>query len=434
MILTRLVRGQLVAFAVLGSLALAFVAIVYGRVPAQVGVGHYDVSADFADASGLYPQANVTYRGVTVGRVTALDLRPDGVRVRMQLDSDAQVPRDVSVQLHSTSAIGEQYIDLVPPDDRGPYLADGAVVPRAQTVPMPQITPVLERLDGLLASVPKAATSRVLDQVDAGLGGAGDDLGGLVDASDTLLQTAQQRLADTRSLIRVAEPTLRTQQALGGQTQQLSASLAMLTRQLAARDGDLAALLRSGPASLRSLDGLLGDVRPTLPTLLDNLGTIGEPLTDYQANLQQLAVIYPALTAKTQEALFPRASEGDARLDLRVQFNDPSSCITGFTPVDQRRSPTDVTARVPASGQYCKLPQSAPEGVRGARNLPCPNSDQRGPSPASCGLTYGTAVRTGLPESSRTGASTGSAAGAERAALGALEDVLSQVAALLVGE
>lgn len=429
MILTRLVRGQLVAFAVLGSLALAFVAIVYGRVPAQVGVGHYDVSADFADTSGLYPQANVTYRGVTVGRVTALDLRPDGVRVRMQLDSDAQVPQDVSVQLHSTSAIGEQYVDLVPPDDRGPYLADGAVVPRAQTVGMPQITPVLERLDGLLASVPKAATSRVLDQLDAGLGGSGDDIGGLVEASDTLLQTAQQRLADTRSLIRVAEPTLRTQQALGGQTRQLSASLAVLTRQLAARDGDLAALLRSGPASLRSLDGLLGDVRPTLPTLLDDLGTIGEPLTDYQANLEQLAVIYPALTAKTQEALFPRAAEGDARLDLRAQFNDPGSCVTGFTPVDQRRSPTDVSQRVPASGQYCRLAPSAPEGVRGARNLPCPNSDRRGPSPASCGLTYGTAVRTGLPESSRAQTSSGSG----RAALAAVQDAISQVAELLVG-
>lgn len=430
MILTRLVRGQLVAFAVLGSLALAFVAVVYGRVPAQVGVGHYDVSADFADTSGLYPQANVTYRGVTVGRVTALDLRPDGVRVRMQLDSDAQVPQDVSVQLHSTSAIGEQYVDLVPPDDRGPYLADGAVVPRAQTVAMPQITPVLERLDGLLASVPKAATSRVLDQLDAGLGGSGDDIGSLVEASDTLLQTAQQRLADTRSLIRVAEPTLRTQQSLGGQTRQLSASLAVLTRQLAARDGDLAALLRSGPASLRSLDGLLGDVRPTLPTLLDNLGTIGEPLTDYQANLEQLAVIYPALTAKTQEALFPRAAEGDARLDLRAQFNDPSSCVAGYTPVAERRSPTDVTQRVPASGQYCKLAPSAPEGVRGARNLPCPNSAQRGPSPASCGLTYGTAVRTGLPESARAQASSGSG----RAALAAVQDAISQVAELLVGD
>lgn len=392
MILSRTVRIQLVVFTVLSIVALAFVGVVYGRLPAQTGIGHYDVSADFADASGLYPQANVTYRGVTVGRVTALELSDTGVLVRMRLEDDARVPDDVSVQLHSTSAIGEQYVDLVPPDDEGPYLDEGSTVPRAQTVEMPQITPVLDRLDALLDSVPTGATRRVLDQLDAGFGGSADDVTQLVDASGTFLDAASERLEETRSLIAAAEPTLATQQALAGNTRAYARALASFTRELAARDSDLSALLTTGAGSVDSIDRALRGVQPTLPVLLANLSTTSKALDDYSVNLRQLLVTYPALVAKTQEALFPRRSVGDARLDLRAQFNNPGSCIDGFLPVGERRPPTDLSPRK-VDGAYCELPASAPEGVRGARNSPCPNIATRGPSPASCGLTYGRAVR-----------------------------------------
>ena len=401
MILTRLVRGQLAVFAVLSVVALAFVAIVYGRLPAQTGIGHYDVSADFADASGLYPQANVTYRGVTVGRVTALDLRPDGVSVRMQLQDDARVPSDVSVQLHSTSAIGEQYVDLVPPDAQGPYLHDGSVVPRTQTREMPQITQVFDRLDKLLTSVPQGATRRLLREVDTGVGGSADDVTALVDASGSFLDQASRRIAETRDLITAAEPALATQEQLAGHTRAYARALASFTRQLADRDQDLSALLTTGAGSVSSLDRALRGVQPTLPVLLANLSTTTKALDDYAVNLRQLLVTYPALTSKTQEALFPRRDVGDARLDLRAQFNDPGSCIQGFLPVDQRRAPTDVSKR-PVRPAYCELPDDAPQGVRGARNTPCPNSDLRGPSPASCGLGYGTAAR--LPGTQAGGA------------------------------
>jgi phospholipid/cholesterol/gamma-HCH transport system substrate-binding protein len=37
---------------------------------------------------------------------------------------------------------------------------------------------------------------------------------------------------------------------------------------------------------------------------------------------------------------------------------------------------------------HCEIPTTDPVAVRGARNLPCPNSAQRGPLPESCGLTF----------------------------------------------
>jgi phospholipid/cholesterol/gamma-HCH transport system substrate-binding protein len=37
---------------------------------------------------------------------------------------------------------------------------------------------------------------------------------------------------------------------------------------------------------------------------------------------------------------------------------------------------------------HCEIPNDDPTAVRGARNLPCPDSARRGPLPDACGLTF----------------------------------------------
>jgi ABC-type transporter Mla subunit MlaD len=130
MMLTPLIRRQLRVFVVLTIACVGLTTVVYARVPQQMGIGVYDVSADFRDASGLYPRAMVTYRGVKVGTVSALELDGDGARATLQLKSGTDIPADAVAELHSTSAIGEQYIDLVPGKATS-YLEDGAVIPPA---------------------------------------------------------------------------------------------------------------------------------------------------------------------------------------------------------------------------------------------------------------------------------------------------------------
>src|SRR5690606_664262 len=55
MLLTPLIKRQLRIFAVLAVVALGMAFFNYARVPAMLGIGVYDVSVEFADASGLYP-------------------------------------------------------------------------------------------------------------------------------------------------------------------------------------------------------------------------------------------------------------------------------------------------------------------------------------------------------------------------------------------
>lgn len=393
MILTPIVRRQLRVFAVLTFVCVGLTTVVYARVPQMLGIGVYDVAADFKDASGLYPRAMVTYRGVKVGTVSALELDGEEARATLELESGTDIPSDAVAELHSTSAIGEQYIDLVPGTSRFP-LEDGAVIPWQRTREMPQISPVLDKLNGLLKSVPTAKTRRVLAQIDEGLGGSGDDLGGVIDSTSELVQAASADLEATSSLIETLQPVLATQQEEMGHTQAYAASLARFTDELAAHDGDLRALLDGSPKDLDTLRGVVDGVRPTVPKLLRNTTTDARVLNTYLANLEQILVVYPATVARVQASVNPRAEHGDVQLDLRANLDAPRHCTTGYLPTSARRSPADASVRRVNGTAHCAVAPSNPSSVRGARNLPCPDSASRASLPAGCGLHFGSSERT----------------------------------------
>jgi phospholipid/cholesterol/gamma-HCH transport system substrate-binding protein len=75
----KLTKIQLGIFAVITAITLTVMAIFYLRLPARFGIGTYGVSADFLAGGGLYKNANVTYRGVAIGRVESVGSTPTGL-------------------------------------------------------------------------------------------------------------------------------------------------------------------------------------------------------------------------------------------------------------------------------------------------------------------------------------------------------------------
>jgi phospholipid/cholesterol/gamma-HCH transport system substrate-binding protein len=395
----------LLIFAVLALIALTFSAVKYADVPNVIGPRSHEISAEFGDTSGLYTRALVTYRGVDVGKVSKLDITAGGVLVRMEVDGDVKIPTSAVAEIHSTSAIGEQYVDLVPRNGDGPFLADGAVIPEKQTVEMPQISPVLDSLNSLLKSVPEAKTTAVVDEVDAALGGSSKDLSSLIDDTTKVVDEAQEQVSATTELINTASPLLTTQQDLADKTTSYVSSLASFTDQLKISDPDLRALLGDVPPATGAVDTLVGKLTPTLPPLLASSTTTAEMLNAYEPNLRQLLIDYPALQARLQAVLLPHRDTGAAKLDLKTNVNNPPTCISGFLPVTDRRDPSDLSAATTPDGLHCDLTRDAPEAVRGARNAPCPNDPaRRSATPAGCGLVFGD------PDSADTAAALASAA------------------------
>ncbi|KQY56418.1 MCE family protein [Nocardioides sp. Root140] len=403
MVLTALIKRQLRIFAVLATVALGLTFFHYARVPAMVGLGVYDVTVDFHDASGLYPRASVTYRGVEVGTVSNLEVTGDSAVATLRIDDGAKIPEGVTAELHSTSAIGEQYIDLVDSEKGAAgddHLADGDAIPQDRSVAMPQITPVLDSVNRLLESVPKAKTQRLLSQVDAGLGGTGPELNELVTSAGQLLTEAQSQVDATTSLIAALQPVLTTQRDLGTVTKSYAGALNEVTGVLADNDSsDIRALLRSAPGGLDAATGTVKELQPVLPRMLANLTTNAEVLNTYLPEIRQTLVVYPATIARLQSTLNPRVEQGDVQLDLRAALNNPPTCLAGYLPPAERRRPGVTTTREIDSLAHCDIAPDNPTAVRGARNLPCPNSEERGPLPADCGLRFGSGV---WPETSGT--------------------------------
>ena len=72
--ITRTVRLQLAAFALLSVTLVAILSANYVGLTDKIAGGTYVVSADLAQSGGIFVGAEVTYRGVTVGKVEGMRL------------------------------------------------------------------------------------------------------------------------------------------------------------------------------------------------------------------------------------------------------------------------------------------------------------------------------------------------------------------------
>ena len=81
MIIKRGVKIQLTIFAIITVLTMAYTLVNIIGIGQSVLDLRYRVYLDMADSGGIFTNAEVTYRGVTVGRVGPLQLTKDGVRV-----------------------------------------------------------------------------------------------------------------------------------------------------------------------------------------------------------------------------------------------------------------------------------------------------------------------------------------------------------------
>jgi ABC-type transporter Mla subunit MlaD len=269
------------------------------------------------------------------------------------------------------SAVGEQYIDLVPRSQSSPYLRDGSVIALRDTeIPQP-VGPMLDRLSAMVNSIPSDKLTRLLDESFKAFNGSGYDFGSLLDSASKISHDANDTADHTRALVNDSEPLLDSQVESADAIRLWAPSLAGLTGQLVADDPQFRKVLRTGPGFEQEVSRLLNQVKPTLPVLLANLTTIGQIAVTYHPSLEQLLVLLPPYVASTSSYGVLNNPTGLAVGGFALTIADPPACTVGFLPPSQWRSPADTSEMDTPDGLYCKLPQDSPIAVRGARNYPC---------------------------------------------------------------
>lgn len=370
--LTRFVRIQLALFAIVSVIGMAVMISVYLQAPTLLGIGRMTVTLKLPATGGLYRFSNVTYRGVQIGKVTEVAPTREGATATLSLNTSPKIPIDLHAAVLSVSAVGEQYVDLQPVADSGPFLEDGSTIPMDRTSIPQAVGPMLDQVSALVGSIPTEKISPLLDETYRAFNGSGYDFGSLLDSSSRLIGDVNDVADQTRSLIDDSGPLL------DGQAQSVDAigtwarSLRGIGEQLEANDPQVRNLLQQGPGAADEASRLLDQVKPTLPLLLANLRTLGQVGVTYHQSLEQLLVLLPPTVASTQAYGAPKNNPTGMSLgDFTLNIGDPPACTVGFLPPNMWRSPEDTTVIDTPDGLYCKLPQDSPIGVRGARNYPC---------------------------------------------------------------
>jgi len=372
MVLTRFVRNQLIIFTIASIVGVAVMIFSYMQLPTLLGVGKIKVTLELPAAGGLYRFSNVTYRGVQIGEVREVTLTENGAEAKLILDTSPKIPADLQAEVRSVSAVGEQYVDLRPRTDSGPYLQNGSVIAMADTRIPQQVGPMLDQVSKLVDSIPGNRLSDLLDESFKGLNGAGDDFQSLLDSSSNIADYLNDVSDQSRALIDDGRPLLDSQAETTDAIRTWSRSLAGVTEQVAQDDPKVRAILQRGPGFTQEVSQLLTQVKPTLPVLLANLTTLGQILVTYNPSLEQLLVLLPGVIAAQQSFGLPKNNPVGLPLsDFTLTVADPNSCTVGFLPPSQWRNPADTTTIDTPDGLYCKLPQDSPLAVRGARNYPC---------------------------------------------------------------
>ncbi|MGW0537177.1 MlaD family protein [Streptomyces sp. NPDC003032] len=382
-----------IAFLVLGAVVLAYIAVTYADLGRYVGArDYYTVKVELAETGGLFSHGNVTYRGVDVGRVEAVELTADGVEARVRIDESApRIPSDLEAKVANLSAVGEQYLDLSPRTDTGPYLADGSVVPRQATRTPAPVTDVLTSVDRLASSVDTHALRTVVDELGKSFAGRGQDLQILIDTGSEFIRAANRALPATSRLLIDGETVLRTQNEQSDALKSFASGTAELAAQLKRSDPDLRRLIAQTPEAAAQFTALLRDTDPGLSVVLANLVTTSELLVTRQRGIRELMVRVPQVAAAGATAIGPDG----VRFGMVTTFFKPLPCTAGYGSTTYRNG-LDTSPAPTNTEAACTASPGSGQNVRGSGNAP------RGgvPDPArpgSSGLGRGGGASSGSP-------------------------------------
>lgn len=366
--LTLGTRLKNLAFILITILVVGYIGSRYADLGRFVGLrGYYVVKVDLPQAGGLYPDANVTYRGVSVGRVGPMRLTGDGVQADLHIRNSApRIPTDLQASVANLSAVGEQYIDLRPNTGDGPYLKDGSEVAQSKAqIPAP-VTDLLTNLNKFTGSVPLASLRTVVDEFGKAFQGQGDNLQVLLDTGSQFTKAGDENAPVTNQLIVDGQTVLKTQNDESAALLSFAHSAKLLAAQFASSDPDLRRLVANAPGAATQISGLLRDTDPSLSVLLANLLTTSDVALTRVNGTRQVMVRLPQVIAAGSTTITPKG----ATFGLGLTFFNPLPCTTGYGGTFYRNG-LDTSAGPPLNtAARCKMPASSGVDVRGPANAP----------------------------------------------------------------
>ncbi|MDS1114811.1 MCE family protein [Gordonia westfalica] len=198
--------------------AILFVAITNGiKNPVAGDTGKY--TADFTDASGLRPNADVRIRGVKVGKVTAIEMRQSEAGAHAEVSFTLLEPHrltdETKAAVKYANLSGVRYVDVTGVDGAGESRTH---LPVKQTVPSFDITELFNGLQPVLQTLSPEEINTFSQNALTVLQGDGGGLAPMLKSVDTLSRYATDR---QRIISVLVDNMSRISDTLGGKSPQI---------------------------------------------------------------------------------------------------------------------------------------------------------------------------------------------------------------------
>ncbi|OZD69155.1 mammalian cell entry protein [Rhodococcus sp. 05-340-1] len=298
----------------------------------------YEVTVELADIQNLVGNSPVKADNVVVGNIGGIASENWTAILTLDINSDVELPANVTAKLAQTSVLGSQYLELTAPVDEAPNgrLSDGDVIPLSRTSQYPSTEEVLSALSLVLNGSGLQQIQTVTTELNRVIGGRETSLRSLTNTLATFVTGLDDQRAD---IVAAIDGLDRLGGSLAGQSATLEAGIDSL-----------------GPAF-----DIVEKQRVQLTTMLTRLGDFGTAATqvledsraDLSANIAALEPTLAQLSASADsvpEALkiattipFPvmtadKALRGDYMnlfLTLDVSAETIGGKVLGSIPVDE---------------------------------------------------------------------------------------------------
>ena len=286
-----------VPLAVGGLAVLAVVVLLAFNAPALLSTAT-TYRADFTEAAGLQAGDLVTIAGVEAGRVGAVRLDGDHVRVTFAVE-DAWVGDQTSASIQIRTLLGAKYLAL-DPQGSGP-LDPATPIPLARTASPLDVVAAFDGLSGTIDRLDTKQLATSLETLAATFRDTPGEVRGALDGLSRLSTTVAGRDDEIRELLAGSH---RLSGVLAARTDDVTALLAdgnRLLAELQRRQDTIARLLTGTRRLAQQLTGLVADNQAQLRPTLETLGRVVDVLQRNQDDL--------AATIKN-EAVFIRLFSG----------------------------------------------------------------------------------------------------------------------------
>lgn len=248
----------------------------------------YPVAADFTTASDLVPGDDVTISGVTVGRVSSVQLIQGGTRVHMQLNEQyAPLYRDSRAVINIKNLLNESYVELYRGTASSGQLPQDGTIPRNRTLTPVELSQVLD----VLKPDTRHQLTSIINNLGESVAGQGQNLnstsGSLMvtsQALDGIAHALANQQVNLGSLITSLSKVMATLAAWNHQFKALVADWDGVMRALAQHEQQLQGLVVNQNRVMSILDQALAGNSPGLNTAIRSSPQLINNANTYTAN------------------------------------------------------------------------------------------------------------------------------------------------------